>query len=299
MTSQRITIDILNHAGADLYARTGEGDSRAVIFTVTSGEDSVEINNPVVEARIVKPDNTFTITTAALISGPDEPQEFRFYIPEAASQVSGIGSYDIRIQEDGEENIIYSAQGRFICDDNMLTDEMIESVAEVDGLIFPDDFLTDEDMGDYVTDDELTTKLSDYVTNEELATELSDYATTDYVDKAISHIQTLDIYSTTEKIVGTWIDGRPVYEKTFTEIPLGNDGTYTLFSSGIDIAFLVSCYYVNSGTGTLGSPSYISRYGAGGNCSQFLELENHSLTVWNNSTTSILWTATIRYVKTV
>lgn len=299
MVSQRLTIDILNHAGADLYARTGEGDSRAVIFKVASGEDSVEINNPVVEARIVKPDNTFTITTAALISGPDEPQEFRFYIPEAASQVSGIGSYDIRIQEDGEENIVYSAQGRFICDDNMLTDEMIESIAEVDGLIFPDDFLTDEDMGDYVTDEELSTTLLDYVTNEGLSTELSGYATTDYVDDAISHIQTLDIYSTTEKIVGTWIDGRPVYEKTFSEIPLGVDGNYNLFSSGIDIAFLMSCYFVDNGNSTAYTPSYISRYSAGGNCTQELELNNHSLTLYNVSTKSVLWTGTVRYVKSV
>ena len=106
-------------------------------------------------------------------------------------------------------------------------------------------------------------------------------------------------YSENEQVIGTWIDGRPIYEKTFSEIPLGYDGQYNLFSSGIDIVFLVSCYYVNSGTGILCSPSYISRYGASGNCSQYLELTNHSLTVCNNSTTSILWTGTIRYIKTV
>ena len=156
MLSQHLIIDILNHAGGDLYARIGEGESRAVLFGITSGGERdwntvyVNINNPVVTARIVKPDGTFTITTAELISGPGELQEFRFYIPEAATQVSGIGSYDIRIQEDGEENIVYSAQGRFICDDNMLTDEMIESVAEVNGLIFPDDFATTENMEEIV-----------------------------------------------------------------------------------------------------------------------------------------------------
>ena len=177
MVSQHLTIDVLNHAGGDLYARTGEGESRAVLFGITSGGENgfetlyINIDNPVVTARIVKPDGTFTITTAELISSPGEIQQFRFFIPEAATQVSGIGSYDIRIQEDGEENIVYSAQGRFICDDNMLTDEMIESVAEVNGLIFPDDFLTTE-SGAATIDDEVTALDSTW-SSDKIADEIS------------------------------------------------------------------------------------------------------------------------------
>lgn len=299
MVSQHLTIDILNHVGADLYARTGEGDSRAVIFNVAAGEDSVVVNNPVVVARIVKPDNTFTITTAELISGPDEPQEFRFYIPEAASQVSGIGSYDIRIQEDGEENIVYSAQGRFICDDNMLTDEMIESVAEVDGLIFPDDFATTENMeeiveevarelgfaeiDDNVTSDEKTwssDKISGEIadgiadviddnststgktwSSDKIADEIADViddnststGTTWSSDKIANEISSAGgsiSYSTTEHVIGTWIDGSAVYERTINvgSFSISSSGVHTIESStGISKLICANGYIVESG----------------------------------------------------
>ena len=238
MLSQHLTIDILNHAGGDLYARTGEGESRAVLFGITSGGDRdwntvyVNINNPVVTARIVKPDGTFTITTAELISGPGELQEFRFYIPEAATQVSGIGSYDIRIQEDGEENIVYSAQGRFLCDDNMLTDEMIESVAEVNGLIFPDDFLT-KDSGAATIDDTETAldstwssqKISNMISaaagelEDDIADLIDDETTSatntwssDKIAEEIAANSPTHIYSTTPQKVGEWIHGEDIME---------------------------------------------------------------------------------------
>ena len=247
MLSQHLTIDILNHAGGDLYARTGEGESRAVLFGITSGGDRdwntvyVNINNPVVTARIVKPDGTFTITTAELISGPGELQEFRFYIPEAATQVSGIGSYDIRIQEDGEENIVYSAQGRYICDDNMITDEMIESVAEVNGLIFPDDFATTDNIEEMVEevarelgfaeiDDDSTSAAKTWSSNK-IADEIADSVagviddnstttgTTWSSDKIADEIAGAGgsvNYSTTEHEVGKWIDNKTLYEKTIS-----------------------------------------------------------------------------------
>lgn len=270
MVSQHLTIDVLNHAGGDLYARTGEGESRAVLFGITSGGENgwntvyVNIDNPVITARIVKPDGTFTITTAELISSPGELQEFRFYIPEAASQVSGIGSYDIRIQEDGEENIVYSSQGRFICDDNMLTDEMIESVAEVNGLIFPDDFLTTE-SGAATIDDEVTAldstwssdKIADEISGatagliddnststgttwssdkiaDEIAAIIDDDVestestwSSDKIADEIGSIEVMDIYSDTEeKVVGEWIDGKTLYEKTFVISNVSGSGNY-------------------------------------------------------------------------
>lgn len=294
MLSQHLTIDILNHAGGDLYARTGEGESRAVLFGITSGGDRdwntvyVNINNPVVTARIVKPDGTFTITTAELISGPGELQEFRFYIPEAATQVSGIGSYDIRIQEDGEENIVYSAQGRYICDDNMITDEMIESVAEVDGLIFPDDFATTDNIEEMVEEvarelgfaeidddstsaaktwssDKIASEISDGVadviddnstttgttwSSDKIADEIADSVagviddnststgttwSSDKIADEIGSIEALDIYSTTERVVGEWVDGKPVYEKTVaSEMALSTSWTNYVDASNME-----------------------------------------------------------------
>lgn len=267
MLSQHLTIDILNHAGGDLYARTGEGESRAVLFGITSGGDKgldtvyININNPVVTVRIVKPDTTFTITTAEMISEPGEIQEFRFFIPEAATQVSGIGSYDIRIQEDGEENIVYSAQGRFICDDNMLTDEMIESVAEVDGLIFPDDFLTTESGA--ATIDDMETALDTTWSSQKIHDDITAYAgaledeiediiddmvtspdstwSSNKIAEEIGSIEVLDVYSTTEKVVGEWTDGATLYERTFFKSNISGAGT---IETGISfgVAFITSGY---------------------------------------------------------
>ena len=45
-------------------------------------------------------------------------------------------------------------------------------------------------------------------------------------------------YSTTEKIVGTWIDGKPLYQKTFTGLVVPNTTDGTEASSDIDISDL-------------------------------------------------------------
>lgn len=47
----------------------------------------------------------------------------------------------------------------------------------------------------------------------------------DNVETAINESK-IDIYSTTEQRVGTWIDGKPVYSKTF-EVSLSNDSNIT------------------------------------------------------------------------
>lgn len=45
-------------------------------------------------------------------------------------------------------------------------------------------------------------------------------------------------YSTSEKIIGTWIDGKPIYEKTFTGLSQATSGTAWLVVTGTDIANL-------------------------------------------------------------
>ena len=47
-----------------------------------------------------------------------------------------------------------------------------------------------------------------------------------------------DIYSTTERRVGTWIDGKPLYRKVFTDLNFGGDassGWHKVSSSGVYI----------------------------------------------------------------
>lgn len=285
MLVQKVQFDLLQSKLDDIRVVQGDSSRQIQFICIDVDGEPISTDDYTFSFNLIKPDHTFVIQS---LTGDV------LTITEQMEVFTGTSFYNLQVK-DSNDDIIYSGQGAFIVDDRLISDNDIESVAEVNGLVFPDDFLTTEDLADYVKQEEL----EDYAKISDLPSYLSEYATIEYVDTAISQIQTLDVYSTNEKVVGTWIDGRPVYEKTFKEIPLGADGNYNLLPSGIDIAFLVSCYYVNSGTGVVTTPSYISRYGAGGNCTQFLELTNHSLTVSNNSTTSILWTGTIRYVKTV
>lgn len=220
MVAQEIWIDVNNHVAGDIVTRIGEGNARQIVFKPFYYNDAGEKVQVVIDSenihgmfRMVKPDNTFVITDLSLYVPSSDPAIFIATMTPAMSQVAGRGYYDIRIgdTEDASE-FLYSAQGNFIIDDDMLTDEIIESVAEVDGLIFPDDFLTSAD-------------LENYVTNDDLSEILEDYATEDYVTEAISEIDTKHNYSTSEKIVGKWIDGTTdVYEKviTFSDIHLGS-----------------------------------------------------------------------------
>lgn len=208
MVAQEIWIDVNNHVAGDIVTRIGEGNSRQIVFKPFYYNDAGEKVQVVIDSeningmfRMVKPDNTFVTTTLSLYVPSSNPAIFIATMTPAMSQVAGRGYYDIRIgdTEDASE-FLYSAQGNFIIDDDMITDSMIESVAEVNGYVFPDDFLTSADLDDYVTDEELTDTLDDYATKE-------------YVDDAIADIPSpISAYSTTPVKVGEWIDGKDVME---------------------------------------------------------------------------------------
>ena len=206
MITQELMIDV-NDKGADtIFTRVGEEDTREIVITPISYVDGeprpiiFDTENPTALFRMVKPDGTFVVKAMTRFS-PESTVKFSVVLSGAMSQVAGVGYYDIRIYEEDSPDFIYTVQGQFQIDDDMITDSMIESVAEANGYVFPDDFLTSAD-------------LSDYVTNEELTNTLSDYATKEYVDDAIAEIPTpIHEYSTNEHVVGTWIDNKPVYER--------------------------------------------------------------------------------------
>lgn len=182
--------------------RMVSGDvGREIVLYVYPNKDSTEsLDLTTFELRVIyiKPDKTFVIQD--YIDGIMD-------IPTQVGAVVGNGYYQIRLSKAGEE--IYTAQGNLIIDDYILNDSMVKSVAEVNGLLFPDDFLTSAD--------------------------LTNYATKQYVNDAIAEIPVpLDNYSTTEKVVGAWIDGSTVYEIT---IDIGAD--ITINYNGYDITTLI------------------------------------------------------------
>lgn len=210
MITQNIKVDVnIDHKIDPIICRIGEQNSRVIRFECVNYVDDIaedvifSTDNPTAQLRIVKPDNTFVIVNAVRAE-PTDRVLFDVILPAEAAQVSGLGYYDFRIYdsalaEPGPTDFLYTASGRFIVDDDMLTDEMIASVASVNGLVFPDDFLTSADLTDYVRQEQL----EDYSTTTEME---------NYVSEQIGLIPSpLDNYSTIETVVGKWIDGRDVY----------------------------------------------------------------------------------------
>lgn len=139
--------------------------------------------------RLIKPDGTFVVKSGAIVQNTVIVQ-----ITEQMCTVYGSGIYNLELKASGVS--VYTAIGRCLIDKNIDLNDYAASVAEVNGLVFPDDFLT--------------------------STDLSAYATKTYVDTSISsiHVYTPPNYSTTEQNTGLkWIDGKPRYQKTFNIAP--------------------------------------------------------------------------------
>lgn len=257
MVATQIRLDLNGKKGTDLWARLGESDTRQIVMHPGYYDPEgtwvplvIDAENIYAKFRIVKPDNTFVIQDASLYL-PSDPSIFVVTLPAAATQVAGLGYYDLRIG-DGEtpDTFLYSAGGRFIVDDDMITDEMIESVASVDGLVFPDDFLTSDALEEALEDYATKEYVDDAIEN----IDLSDYATKEYVDDAIADIPTgSHTYSTTRQEVGTWIDGRKIYEIVIDNLSATTSGhSYQLWGNyvpvGGNVISAIALNYSNNST---------------------------------------------------
>ena len=247
--TQIIKLDLNNHKADAIILRVGESYTRKIVFIpgtydgdeFTPTEFYGREEGPRAMFRLVKPDRTFVTQNLTVVH--EEPDtgiySFELVPDEYMSQVGGIGYYDLRINDsDTEEEFLYTVQGRVLIDDDMITDSMIESVAAANGLIFPDDFLTSADLSDYVKQEQL-----------------DDYATIDYVDTAIEQVDTMHNYSTTEKLVGKWIDDKDLYEKVlfFPKADLQN-GTHNVNHNISDIDTIIYAYSYLQQTGNTMEP---------------------------------------------
>ena len=180
--------------------------------------------------QIVKPDNTFT-ENGVEIRTDEETGETTLVIeiPQQATAAKGYGKYSICIYK--EDMVIYSAEGPIWIDDSLITDEMIESIAEVNGYRFPQDFLTEadlttiipeilpEDKGKFLHVNTITgdkewsnvpVPYPDYN-----ASDAGKSLTVNAAGTGVEWKSTEHVYSTSEQVIGKWIDGSTVYERTF------------------------------------------------------------------------------------
>lgn len=215
MITQQINISFTSAMAETIRIHTGES-GRQIIFTPDFLEAIPDDHEA--DIIIVKPDNTFVIAAASI--GSDG--KIYVTIPEQAGAVSGVGNYILKVYDD-ENLCIYSACGGFYIDDHLLTDEMVESIAEVYGYRFPQDFAVINDDNTTVNSTWSSSKIAEEIAG--VTPEPSSFIddnevlydktwSSEKISYELGNIQPFHVYTSTEQPVGRWIDGTMVYEMT-------------------------------------------------------------------------------------
>lgn len=195
--------------------------------------------------QVIKPDGTFVIEEATVTVTEDE-QYIVVEIPLQATVVKGVCRYDINLFQN-EDLILYTAEGPLWVDDQLITEDMIESVAEVYGLRFPQDFLTVDmipEIAAQVLPEVLPAERGFYLRASQDTGEpewapidmpYPGYSASD-AGKALTvnadgtgvewkNIQ--HVYSTQEKLIGKWINNENLYERiiVFPNVTINGGGS--------------------------------------------------------------------------
>lgn len=212
MLTQIIEGSIMTPKLDDIVMRTGE-TNRIIIFRLLDGKgEAITAEDYSMEFIMQKPDGNFVIQTLGTIT-----DGFYLHTVEQMATAGGVGFYTLRITDN--DDLIYTAHGSVIVDDNTLSDGDIESISEVNGLRFPDDFLTTDSPVAMLDDTDTSTETtwsSNKITDEirglidDNATSTETTWSSEKIDNELNNIQIG--YSTTERKIGTWIDGSDLYE---------------------------------------------------------------------------------------
>lgn len=255
MVTQKIVSRLSNDALPPVRMVSGDV-GREIQLEIYASEESItpiDLETYLASITIIKPDSTFVIA---------DFDADKVELPEQAGAVTGHGYYQIKIYTTGDHQI-YTGQGPFIVDDDILSEETIESVAEVNGYKFPDDFLTNADLREYVTKYELEDALAGIIDDD--TTDYSSTWSSYKINEALANIGTS--YSTSERTIGKWVDGSDLKEKTYIYTGTGaaNPFTATIDFTGKSIVEVI--------------PHYVKfTYGGGsvGYCAGSKLLENNS-----------------------
>lgn len=260
MVVQTIQISFSSFAADTIRIHTGE-TGREILFV-----PDMEISgNYSADFIVIKPDDTFVIAAATITDG-----EINVEIPEQAGAVAGAGHYILKIYDTGEV-CIYSASGGFMVDDHLLSDGMIESIADVYGYQFPQDFALKNEaatLNDNVTATNSTWSSSKISEEIEAATpEIIDDENVLYdktwssekISYELGNIQPFHVYSTTEQPVGRWINGKILYEMTFVGQSVTNTNwSIDVSTLGIETAFIQSGFVMLSNNIPININEYFS-----------------------------------------
>lgn len=242
MITQVIWTDVNNRELDNIYARMGDDEIREIQFIICRNDPPEKVAIPAGvsgQFRMVKSSGNFVVRDMVKTVHEDGTVIFTVAVSDQMVNVQGTGYYDIRLSGGG---YLYTASGRFIVDTPVISSAVLEDVSEVNGLVFPDDFLTTEDHFATI-DDTIISSSSVW----------SSYKTNDAIEEAIESIPSpIKEYGTTPKIIAKWIDGRNVYEyvkQISISIPASGSTTDVSFSEVPSNASILSVSAINNNVG--------------------------------------------------
>lgn len=245
-----------------LTCRYGE-EMRQYIF-----KPDIDVSGLSCLLQIAKPDGTFTENGVEVHTDPDTGEcTLVITIPTQATVVKGLAKYSICCygEVETETHLLYSAEGPLWVDDDLITEEMIESVAEVNRYTFPQDFVTIDMLSDIIPE-ALPAEYGFYLRasldngDPEWAPIDMPYPGYGPSDAGKSLTVNADgtnvewkkvqhVYSTQEQVLGKWIDGTTVYERVIeydTPFTIANDTWYTSTESYPGINKVINAWIINT-----------------------------------------------------
>ena len=344
MVTQTITINLTQSRLAPIIMRSEEKGREIQFEVINEAGEYEDMTGYSLKFMMLKPDEN--VVYADLASGI-------LTQTEQMTTSKGKGYYCIRILD--EDTIIYSGQGPVVIDDHVIDDETLESISEVDGYVFPDDFATEDQIESVVEnlgfakiadDHQNTTETwssekiaqqaavmadaliadnqiaedhtwsSDKINNElNTKAEIDDEHTlstdtwsSSKISDEISNIEFLDIYSTSEKIVGKWIDNTDLYEKTLTG-SFSNSSTARTWhdilsaaevsSLGIDKFFIASGSYMIDPDGDIYTVPQTTGVSTGSAVGAIISGGKLQMVIEGIGNGTVQYALTIRYTKSI
>ena len=148
--SQNIECDIYTQTAKPVHFVQGE-KGREVMFTFVNSAIPIEdepqpilLSGLTATIHILKPDGNFIIDNMT-ING----NAALYVLTENACAAGGAGVYDVSLSKGSD--VVYTAHGAYVGDFRAISDDVVNSVSEAYGVIFPEGFQEKLIPGDNIT----------------------------------------------------------------------------------------------------------------------------------------------------
>ena len=249
MITQVIWTDVNNRELDNIYARSGDEEIREIQFIICRNDPPEKVEIPAGvsgQFRMIKSSGNFVVRDMKKTVHEDGTVIFTVAVSDQMVNVQGTGYYDIRLSGGG---YLYTASGRFIVDTPVISSSVLEDVSEVNGVVFPDDFYTKDDQV-AVIDDNTISNVSTWSSekiNNQIGVIIDDNTisngrtwSSEKTHDEIENNRGKHDYSTTEQVIGKWIDGNTIYEKTIYSHDLIGVNDWAEFDASVSYYILLS-----------------------------------------------------------